>query len=296
MVFTNNINSKNTIIKICYLLLFYMLNSSPIIELKNVAYSYTDERPVLTNMDFIARKGEVVALIGPSGCGKSTTLRLITGQLTAEQGVVNIFSDDISKFSLKDLYEMRKNFGMMFQFGAVFTDMSVFDNVAFPMREHTNLPEVAIRDLVLMKLQAVGLRGTHEMMPSELSGGMARRVALARAIALDPQIILYDEPFAGLDPISMHRAAELIRKLNDSLNACSVLVTHDIEEAMMISDYLYILFDGVEVAGGSPEEIRNHPNKMVQQFLKGKSDGPLQFHYPAPPLYDDFNVNQNFLS
>jgi len=271
-------------------------NNSPIIELKNVAYSYTEDRPVLTDMDFIARKGEVVALIGPSGCGKSTTLRLITGQLHPEQGVVNIFGKDIANFSLKKLYEMRKDFGMMFQFGAVFTDMTVYENVAFPMREHTDLPEVAIRDLVLMKLQAVGLRGTHQMMPSELSGGMARRVALARAIALDPQIILYDEPFAGLDPISMHRAAELIRKLNDSLNACSVIVTHDIDEAMMISDNLYILFDGVEVAKGSPEDIRNHPNEMVQQFLKGKSDGPLQFHYPASPLYQDLNIPEEIFN
>lgn len=265
---------------------------SPIIELTNVAYSYTDDRPVLTNMDFSVNKGEVVALIGPSGCGKSTTLRLITGQVIASSGMVRVFGDDISKFSQKELYTIRKNYGMMFQFGAMFTDMSVFDNVAFPMREHTNLPENAIRDLVLMKLQAVGLRGTHQMMPSELSGGMARRVALARAVALDPQIILYDEPFAGLDPISMHRAAELIRKLNDSLDACSVLVTHDIDEAMMISDRLYILFDGMKVASGTPDDIRNSENEIVQQFLKGKSDGPLQFHYPAPPLFKDLGIRE----
>lgn len=273
-----------------------MQNLPPTIELKNVAFSYTDEFSVLKDMDFIARKGEVVALIGPSGCGKSTTLRLITAQVLARKGTVNVFGKDVKKLSRNELYEMRKTFGMMFQFGAVFTDMSVFDNVAFPLREHTKLPESAIRDLVLMKLQAVGLRGTYSMMPSELSGGMARRVALARAIALDPQIILYDEPFAGLDPISMHRAAELIRRLNDSLGACSVLVTHDIDEAMMISDHLYIIFDGVEVAHGTPDEIRNHPNEMVQQFLKGKSDGPLKFHYPAPAINDDLDIVQGFFA
>lgn len=260
---------------------------SEAIHIESVSYGYTDDKPVLKGINITAHKGQTVALIGPSGCGKSTLLRLITGQIRADSGLVRVLSKDVRNLSPSESYQLRHRIGMMFQFGALFTDLSVFDNVAFPLREHTDLPESAIRDLVLMKLEAVGLRGTHTMMPSELSGGMARRVALARAIALDPEVILYDEPFTGLDPISMNVAGTLIRRLNDSLGACSLVVTHDIEESMAIVDYLYFIFGGTVVAHGTPDSIRNHPDPLVQQFLHGQTDGPLHFHYPAIPITED---------
>lgn len=258
--------------------------AAPILDICSVAFRYNEESPVLHDINICVHPGQLVALIGPSGCGKSTILRLVTGQIFADVGSVSVLGHNLAEQSSQQLYQLRQQLGMMFQFGALFTDMSVFENVAFPLREHTHLPESAIRDLVLMKLEAVGLRGTHAMMPAELSGGMARRVALARTIALDPKILLYDEPFTGLDPISMRVAAELIQKLNRALGACSIVVTHDIEEALTFADELYFIFDGKVLAYGDPTAIRSHDNPLVQQFLQGKIDGQLKFHYPAPPI------------
>lgn len=267
-----------------------MNQTTPAIQIESVEYGYAEDRPVLQGINITAHKGQTVALIGPSGCGKSTLLRLITGQIHADVGSVRVLGQDVAKLSQDERYRLRHRLGMMFQFGALFTDLSVFDNVAFPLREHTKLPESAIRDLVLLKLEAVGLRGTHAMMPAELSGGMARRVALARTIALDPEVILFDEPFTGLDPISMRVAGDLIKRLNDALGACSLVVTHDIEESLSIVDYLYFIFQGKVVAHGTPSTIRQNDDPLVQQFLQGKPDGPLHFHYPAKPLQEELAV------
>jgi phospholipid/cholesterol/gamma-HCH transport system ATP-binding protein len=230
-------------------------------------------------------KGKVIAVMGGSGCGKTTLFRLIGGALRPTRGEVRIDGKVIHDLDDKGLYEMRRKMGVLFQFGALFTDMSVFDNVAFQMREHTDLPEEIIHDLVMMKLHAVGLRGTHQLMPAELSGGMARRVALARTIALDPMLILYDEPFAGLDPISLSVVGQLIRKLNDALGTTSVVVTHDVQESLKIVDYIYFITDGVIRAEGTPDEIRASSDPFVHQFVHGEMDGPLPFHYPAATTY-----------
>lgn len=232
-------------------------------------------------------RGKVVAIMGSSGCGKTTTLRLIGGQLKPTAGEVTVAGRAVHQLDRDELYAMRRRMGMLFQFGALFTDMSVFDNIAFQMREHTDLPEPMIRDLVMMKLHAVGLRGAHHLMPAELSGGMARRVALARAIALDPMLIMYDEPFAGLDPISLSIVGELIRKLNDALGASSIVVTHDVQESLKIVDYVYFVSAGKIVAEGSAEEIRNSKASYVHQFIWGEADGPLPFHYPARAYGDE---------
>ncbi len=252
------------------------------IELVDVSFGY-DRRPVLRGITMTVPRGKVVAIMGGSGCGKTTILRLIGGQLRPQSGKVLVAGQSVPDLDADALYAMRRKFGMLFQFGALFTDMSVFENIAFPMREHTKLPEELIRDLVLMKLHAVGLRGAAYLMPSELSGGMARRVALARAIALDPMLVMYDEPFAGLDPISLGVVGQLIRKLNDALGTTSVVVTHDVYESLKIVDYLYFVSEGKIVAEGTPAAVSASTDPFVRQFVDGAADGPVPFHYPASP-------------
>jgi phospholipid/cholesterol/gamma-HCH transport system ATP-binding protein len=232
----------------------------------------------------------VAAIMGLSGCGKTTLLRLIGGSLRPTQGVVRVGGRVVAKLNHDELFALRRKMGMLFQFGALFTDMTVFDNVAFQMREHTDLPEEIIRDLVMMKLHAVGLYGTQDLMPAELSGGMARRVALARTIALDPMLIMYDEPFAGLDPISLTVVGELIRKLNDALGATSIVVTHDVQESLKIVDYVYFVSDGAIIAEGSADDIRASGEAFVKQFVHGEMDGPIPFHYPGSDFNRDLGV------
>ncbi|MDX5410638.1 MAG: ABC transporter ATP-binding protein [Thauera sp.] len=258
-------------------------STPPLVCLRDVRFAY-GEREVLRGIDLSVHRGQVVAIMGGSGCGKTTLLRLIGGQLRATAGAVEVEGRDVARLSGGELYALRRRMGMLFQFGALFTDMSVFDNVAFPLREHTELPAGMVRDLVLMKLQAVGLRGAAKLHPNELSGGMARRVALARAVALDPMLILYDEPFAGLDPISLGIIGQLIRKLNDALGASSVMVTHDVHESLEIVDYIYFVSDGRIVAQGTPAEIRASTDPFVHQFVNAEADGPVPFHYPASPI------------
>ena len=252
------------------------------VELADVRFGY-DQRPVLTGVSMSIPAGRVVAIMGGSGCGKTTILRLIGGQLKPRSGRVTVAGASVPDLDSEALYAMRRKIGMLFQFGALFTDMSVFENIAFPLREHTDLPEFLIRDLVLMKLHAVGLRGAAQLMPSELSGGMARRVALARAIALDPTLVLYDEPFAGLDPISLGVVGQLIRRLNDALGITSVVVTHDVYESLKIVDYMYFVSAGKVIAQGTPADVRASGDAFVRQFVNGAPDGPVPFHYPAPP-------------
>jgi phospholipid/cholesterol/gamma-HCH transport system ATP-binding protein len=259
------------------------VGSPPLVSLRDVRFAY-GERAVLSGIDLSVHRGQVVAIMGGSGCGKTTLLRLIGGQLKAGAGTVEVAGRDVGRMSEGELYALRRRMGMLFQFGALFTDMSVFDNVAFPLREHSALPSALIRDLVLMKLEAVGLRGAHALKPAELSGGMARRVALARAVALDPMLILYDEPFAGLDPISLGIIGQLIRRLNDALGASSVMVTHDVHESLAIVDYIYFVSGGRIVAHGTPDEIRASTDPFVHQFVNAEADGPVPFHYPAAPI------------
>ena len=251
------------------------------VELSNVTFGY-DQRPVLTGISMTIPRGKVVAIMGGSGCGKTTILRLIGGQLKPQSGRVIVAGQSVPDLDREALYTMRRRFGMLFQFGALFTDMSVYENIAFALREHTDLPEELIRDLVLMKLHAVGLRGTAHLMPSELSGGMARRVALARAVALDPMLVMYDEPFAGLDPISLGVVGQMIRRLNDALGITSVVVTHDVYESLKIVDYMYFVSEGKIIAQGTPAEVRASSDAFVRQFVDGAPDGPVPFHYPAP--------------
>ncbi len=260
-----------------------------LVEIENVVFGY-GARPVLKGVNLTARRGQVVAIMGNSGCGKTTLLRLIGGQLKANEGIVRVAGESVASLDQAGLYRLRRKMGMLFQFGALFTDMTVFDNVAFQLREHTDLPEDAIRDLVLMKLNAVGLRGAAGLMPAELSGGMARRVALARAIALDPMLIMYDEPFAGLDPISLGVTGNLIRRLNDTLGLTSLVVTHDIQESLKIVDYVYFVSEGVIEAEGTPAEIRASTLPFVHQFVHGEVDGPVPFHYPSPPYAEDLRL------
>lgn len=263
------------------------VSENPLVSLRGVHFAYGD-REILSGIDLTVRRGQVVAIMGGSGCGKTTLLRLIGGQLRASSGVVSVDGRDLAHVGRDAMYALRKRMGMLFQFGALFTDMSVFDNVAFPMREHTRLPPEIIRDLVLMKLNAVGLRGAGSLMPAELSGGMARRVALARAVALDPMLIMYDEPFAGLDPISLGVIGQLIRRLNDALGAASIMVTHDIHESLEIVDYIYFVSNGRIVARGTPDEIRASRDPFVHQFVYAEADGPVPFHYPARSMAEDF--------
>jgi len=256
------------------------------IELVDVSFAY-DRRPVLRGITMTVPRGKIVAIMGGSGCGKTTILRLIGGQLKPNAGKVLAAGQSVPDLDADGLYALRRRFGMLFQFGALFTDMTVFENIAFPMREHTDLSEELIRDLVLMKLHAVGLRGAAQLMPAELSGGMARRVALARAIALDPMLVMYDEPFAGLDPISLGVVGQLIRKLNDALGTTSIVVTHDVYESLKIVDYLYFVSEGRIVAEGTPDKVRASTDRFVRQFVDGESDGPVPFHYPAPDYRKD---------
>lgn len=235
-------------------------------------------------------KGKLVAIMGGSGCGKTTLLRLIGGQLKPSSGQVKVAGQVVGDLDREALYALRRKMSMLFQFGALFTDMSVFDNIAFQLREHTELPEDMIRDLVLMKLNAVGLRGTAKLYPAELSGGMARRVALARAVALDPELIMYDEPFAGLDPISLAAVGNTIRRLNDTLGATSIVVTHDVIESLQIVDYLYFVADGKIVGHGTPDDIRASTEPFVKQFVHAEMDGPVPFHYPAAQYADDLGL------
>lgn len=264
--------------------------SAAAVELVDVTFAY-DVRPVLKGITMTIPRGKIVAIMGGSGCGKTTILRLIGGQLRPLSGQVRVGGLSVADLAPDALYELRRRFGMLFQFGALFTDMSVFENIAFPMREHTELPEELIRDLVLVKLEAVGLRGAAQLMPAELSGGMARRVALARAIALDPLLVLYDEPFAGLDPISLGVVGQLLRRLNDALAITSVVVTHDVYESLKIVDYLYFVSEGHIVASGTPDEVRESSDPYVRQFVDGASDGPVPFHYPAPEYREELFAN-----
>lgn len=266
------------------------MEQQPIVEISQVSFAYDAAKPVLRDVSLVIPRGSVVGIMGQSGCGKTTLLRIIMGAYLPSAGEARVLGHGTRQLDHAGLFAMRRRMGMLFQFGALFTDMSVIENVAFPLREHTALPEELIRDLALMKLQAVGLRGAAQLMPTELSGGMARRVALARSIALDPQLILYDEPFTGLDPISFGVIARLIRQLNDSLGATSVIVTHDVQEALGVVDYVYFMAAGRVIARGTPDEIRASDEPFVNQFVNGKSDGPVPFHYPAPGYEADLEV------
>lgn len=257
-----------------------------LVEVKNLTFK-RGERVIYDNLNLQIRKGKITAIMGPSGIGKTTLLRLIGGQLVPDSGEILFDGQDVSRASNKQLYQLRQRMGMLFQSGALFTDLSTFDNVAFPIREHTSLSEEMVRKLVLMKLEAVGLRGAANLMPSELSGGMARRVALARAIALDPDLIMYDEPFTGQDPISMGVIVSLIKKLNHALNLTSVVVSHDVNEVLSIADYAYIVADKQIIAEGEPQSLRLSQDPQVVQFLAGKADGPVRFHYPAPSYTEE---------
>ena len=263
--------------------------SSSLVELDRVTFGYGD-RVILRDVSLSVPRGKVTALMGVSGGGKTTVLRLVGGQVQAQAGKVLFDGADVGHMSTAQLYEARRRMGMLFQFGALFTDMNVFDNVAFPLREHAGLPESMVRDIVLMKLDAVGLRGARDLLPSEISGGMSRRVALARAIALDPQLIMYDEPFAGLDPISLGTAARLIRRLNDSLGLTSIIVSHDVSETFEIADHVVVLANGQVAAQGAPAELMASTDPLIHQFVHALSDGPVAFHYPAPSVADDFGV------
>ena len=257
--------------------------SQTLIEISDLHFSYGD-RAILKGINLNVPRGKVVAILGASGCGKTTLLRHIGGQLRPLQGYVKFDGQIVHELDNDALYKLRRKMGMMFQAGGLFSDITVFDNIAYPMREHTDLPESMIRDLVLMKLDAVGLRGARDLFPSELSGGMARRVALARAIAMDPSLLIYDEPFAGLDPISLNVIANLIRKLNDALGITSIVVTYDVSESIKVVDYLYLILDGVIAAEGPTQEMVNSTDPFVQQFLHAKPEGPVPFHYPGMSL------------
>lgn len=261
-------------------------DSDHLVVIRNLTFRY-GERVIFDNVDLEFMRGKVTAIMGPSGTGKTTLLRLIGGQVRPQAGTVTVDGSDVNRLSRRALYELRKRIGMMFQNGALFTGLSVFDNVAFPLREHTKLPESMIRDLVLMKLEAVGLRGARDLVPVELSGGMARRVALARATALDPMMIMYDEPFTGQDPINVGIIMQLIRTLNDSLGLTSIIVSHDVQEVSSISDYVYMLSGGKVIDRGTPEELARSESPWVQQFLRAQPDGPVRLHYPARDLVED---------
>jgi phospholipid/cholesterol/gamma-HCH transport system ATP-binding protein len=268
--------------------------SSPdaMVEVDHVVFGYEGtSRTILNDVSMNFGRGRVTAILGGSGCGKTTLLRLIGGVHPVDRGEVRVDGQAIDARNAEQLFALRRRLGMLFQFGALFTDLSVFENVAFPLREHTDLDATMIRDIVLMKLNAVGLRGAAMLRISEISGGMARRVALARAIALDPELLLYDEPFAGLDPISMGVAANLIRTLNDTTGATSILVSHDVEECFSICDYAYLMSaQGKVVAHGKPNQLAESEEPEVRQFIRGEPDGPVRFHYPARPLAEDFGV------
>jgi phospholipid/cholesterol/gamma-HCH transport system ATP-binding protein len=266
-------------------------SADALIEVEHVSFGYEPGRTVLNDISMRFVRGQVTAILGGSGCGKTTVLRLIGGVHPVSQGSVRVDGEAIDTRNAEQLFRLRRRLGMLFQFGALFTDLSVFENVAFPLREHTDLDDAMIRDIVLMKLNAVGLRGAAPLRIAEISGGMGRRVALARAIALDPELLLYDEPFTGLDPIAMGVTANLIRKLNDATGATSLIVSHDVQECFEICDYAYIMASpGVVIAHGRPEELNASTDPQVRQFIRGEPDGPVPFHYPAPPLAQDLGL------
>jgi phospholipid/cholesterol/gamma-HCH transport system ATP-binding protein len=252
-----------------------------VVEVRGVRYS-VGPRQIFDGLDLTVARGSITAFMGPSGTGKTTVLRLLTGQIRASAGTVQVLGQDVAAMGRKDLFALRRRLGMLFQNGALLTDLDVFENVAFPVREHARLPEPVLRRLVLMKLEAVGLRGAASLMPQELSGGMARRVALARAIVMDPEVLIYDEPFVGLDPVSMGIICRLIRHLNDALGITSIVVSHDVHEVGTIADYSYLLAGGHAVAQGTPAELAVSQDPAVRQFMQGSSEGPVAFHYPAP--------------
>jgi len=264
-----------------------------LVEVRGVRYS-AGARPIFDGLDLAVRQGSITAVMGPSGTGKTTLLRLLTGQIRANAGSVHVLGEDVATLPRRGLFALRRRMGMLFQNGALLTDLDVFENVAFPVREHARLPEPVLRRLVLMKLEAVGLRGAAELMPQELSGGMARRVALARAIVMDPEVLIYDEPFVGLDPVSMGFIVRLIRRLNDALGITSIVVSHDVPEVGSIADYSYLLAGGRAVAQGTTPELQASSDPAVRQFMLGSSEGPVSFHYPAPDyaaqLLDDADL------
>ncbi len=262
-------------------------SSDALVEFRNLTFGY-GERVILDNISLSIPRGKVTALMGASGGGKTTILRLMGGQNRAQSGQALFDGQDVTPMDQAQLYAARRRMGMLFQFGALFADLSAFDNVAFPLREHTNLPEALIRDIVLMKLNAVGLRGAYALMPVDLSGGMARRIALARAIALDPELVMYDEPFSGLDPISLGTAARLIRQLTDSMGLTSVFVSHELEQTFAISDHVIILANGKIAMQGTPEQVRQSTDPLVYQYVNALSDGPVRFHYPGVSVAEDF--------
>jgi phospholipid/cholesterol/gamma-HCH transport system ATP-binding protein len=267
------------------------LKPDNLIEIDHVTFGYDPSRTILNDVSLSFTRGKVTAILGGSGCGKTTLLRLIGGVHAPGKGRILFDGELVDTTDRVALFSLRRRLGMLFQFGALFTDLTVFENVAFPLREHTDLSETMIRDIVLMKLNAVGLRGAANLRISEVSGGMARRIALARAMALDPELIMYDEPFAGLDPISMGVAANLIRKLNDTTNATSLIVSHDVQECFTICDSAYLLSSqGRVVAHGSPAQLSASDDPEVRQFIRGEPDGPVRFHYPAPPLAQDLGI------
>ena len=264
----------------------FVSNQNSLVSVRNLSFS-RGSKVIFDNVSLDFERGKITAIMGPSGTGKTTLLKLIGGQLPPAQGTIVVDGENVHQLPRKQLFQLRKRIGMLFQSGALLTDMNVYDNVAFPLREHTRLPETMIRSLVLMKLQAVGLRGVKDFMPNELSGGMARRVALARAIALDPMMILYDEPFTGQDPISMGVLVHLIKSLNSALGLTSIIVSHDVHETSAIADYIYVLADGKIIGQGTPEAIRQSSSAWIQQFMNGTADGPVHFHYPAKDYFDD---------
>ena len=256
------------------------------VELKNLIFT-RDGRRIFNGIDMVVQRGKITAIMGPSGSGKTTLLQLIGAQLTPESGVVRVNNQDVHKLSRKALYEARRSMGLLFQSSALFTHLSVFDNVAFPLREHTRLNESMVRDIVLMKLEAVGLRGAAHLMPAQLSGGMARRVALARTIALDPELMMYDEPFTGQDPISLGVLVRLIKRLNQLLHTTTIIVSHDVEETCSIADYIYLISGGKIIGQGTPEELVHSSEPQVRQFMHGEADGVVPFHYPARPYTEE---------
>ncbi len=275
-------------------LFFVSMSTETLIEINDLHFAY-GSRAILKGVNMSMQRGKVIAIMGGSGSGKTTLFRLMSNEVSPKSGYVKFAGETMHELSRNALFKMRRKMGMLFQFGALFTDLSVFDNVAFQMREHTDLPESMIRDLVLMKLHAVGLRGAHDLMPAELSGGMARRVALARSIALDPMLIMYDEPFTGLDPISLSVIGSLIRRLTDALGMTSIIITHDVQESLKIVDYIYFLADGVIAEQGTPEEIIESETPFVHQFIHGKEDGPVPFHYPTRDYKKDLDLERNLV-
>ena len=268
----------------------HLVSTENLVEISGVGYSYDKRRTILTGIDMTIPRGKVVAIMGISGSGKTTLLRLIAGWFKPTRGDIRVDGVLTRDLDRDGLYRMRRRMGMLFQFGALFTDLSCYDNVAFQMREHTDLPESMIRDIVMLKLHAVGLRGAHNLMPSELSGGMSRRVALARAIALDPMLMMYDEPFTGLDPISLGVIRNLVRRLNDTLGSTSIVVTHDVQEALDVVDYVYYLSEGVMVAHGTPDELRASKDPLVHQFVWGEADGPVAYQYPSRQYNEELEL------